>query len=124
MVRFLLTAGAFFAGLGVMLGAFGAHTLEGRVPPARLDVFETGVRYQIYHALGLFAVGWIATEWPSWQVSWAGYLFVAGILIFSGSLYALVLTNTPWLGAITPLGGLSFIAGWVLLFWAVLLRAS
>jgi uncharacterized membrane protein YgdD (TMEM256/DUF423 family) len=118
MVRLFLSAGAFFAGLGVMLGAFGAHALEGRVTPARIEVFETGVRYQMYHALGLLAVAWISSAWPSWQITWSGYLFIAGILIFSGSLYILVLTDTPWLGAVTPLGGLSLIAGWILLLWA------
>jgi uncharacterized membrane protein YgdD (TMEM256/DUF423 family) len=118
MVRLFLSAGAFFAGLGVMLGAFGAHALEGRVTPARIEVFETGVRYQMYHALGLLALAWLSSAWPSWQITWSGYLFIAGILIFSGSLYILVLTDTPWLGAVTPLGGLSLIAGWILLLWA------
>lgn len=117
MVRFLITAGAWFAGLAVVLGAFGAHTLEGRVTPERLDVFETGVRYHMYHALGLLAAAWSWSQWPVWQVTWSGYLFMAGILIFSGSLYLLVLTDTPWLGAVTPLGGLAFIAGWILLGW-------
>lgn len=118
MVRLFLSAGAFFAGLGVMFGAFGAHALEGRVTSARVEAFETGARYQMYHALGLLAVAWISSAWPSWQITWSGYLFIAGILIFSGSLYILVLTDTPWLGAVTPLGGLSFIAGWILLLWA------
>jgi len=118
MIRLFLAAGALFAGLGVMLGAFGAHALEGRVTPARIEVFETGVRYQMYHALGLLALAWVSSVWPSWQITWSGYLFIAGILIFSGSLYILVLTDTPWLGAVTPLGGLSFIAGWILLLWA------
>lgn len=118
MVKLFLTTGAFFAGVGVALGAFGAHTLGGRVTPERLDVFETGVRYQMYHALGLIALACFYAEWPSWQAAWSGYLLIAGILIFSGSLYLLVLTDTPWLGAVTPLGGLALISGWILLFWA------
>lgn len=122
MTRFLLGAGALFAGLGVILGAFGAHTLETRVTPERLAVFETGVRYQMYHALGLLVLAWVAQQWPSWQVTAAGYLFLGGILIFSGSLYVLVLTDTPWMGAITPIGGLAFIGGWILLFWAALIQ--
>lgn len=120
MVRFFLAAGAFFAGLGVMLGAFGAHTLEGRVTPERLDVFETGVRYQIYHALALLVLAWICSQTTVWQAHWSGYLFIAGILIFSGSLYLLVLTDTAWLGAVTPIGGLAFIGGWILLFWTAI----
>ena len=103
--------------LGVILGAFAAHTLEGRVPPERLDVFETGARYQMYHALALVFLSWAVHQWPVWQVTWAGYLFLAGIVVFSGSLYLLVLTDTGWLGAITPLGGLAFITGWALLIW-------
>lgn len=122
MVRGFLVAGAVFAGLAVVFGAFGAHALADRLTPDRLGVFETGVRYQMYHALALLAVAWIGAQVPSWQATGAGYLFVAGIVIFSGSLYLLVLTDTPWLGAITPLGGVAFIVGWALLIWAVLQR--
>lgn len=118
MVKLFLSAGAFFAATGVGLGALGAHLLRSRVPPERLEVFETGARYQIYHALGLLVLAWIYAEWPSRQVAWSGHLFIAGILTFSGSLYLLVLTDTPWLGAVTPLGGLAFITGWILLLWA------
>lgn len=122
MSRFFLLVGALSAGLAVVLGAFGAHTLEARVTPERLAVFETGVRYQMYHGLGLLFLAWAAQQWPGWQITWAGYLFLAGILIFSGSLYLLVLTDTPWLGAITPIGGLCFIAGWLLLVWLAISR--
>lgn len=122
MVRGFLVAGAVFAGLAVVFGAFGAHAIADRVTPARLGTFETGVRYQMYHALALIALAWISAQWPSWQVTVAGYLFVAGILIFSGSLYLLVLTDTPWLGAVTPLGGVAFIVGWALLIWAAIQR--
>lgn len=121
-MRLFLAAGALAAGLGVILGAFGAHTLETRVTAERLEVFETGVRYQMYHALGLLLLAWVAEQWPVWQVTAAGYLFLAGIAVFSGSLYLLVLTDTPWLGAITPIGGLAFILGWAFLFWAAVAR--
>lgn len=120
MMRFFLAIGALAAGLAVILGAFGAHTLETRVTAERLAVFETGVRYQMYHAIALLFLAWAAQQWPTWQITVAGYLFIAGMLIFSGSLYLLVITDTPWLGAITPIGGLSFIVGWILLFWAAL----
>lgn len=120
MTRFFLAMGALTAGLAVILGAFGAHTLETRVTAERLAVFETGVRYQMYHAIALLFLAWAAQQWPTWQITVAGYLFIAGMIIFSGSLYLLVITDTPWLGAITPIGGLSFIVGWILLFWAAL----
>lgn len=120
MVRLFFGIGALAAGLAVVLGAFGAHALEGRVTPERLQTFEIGVRYQMYHALALLFVGWAAGQWPVGAVHGAGYLFIAGIVIFSGSLYLLVLTDTPWLGAVTPLGGLAFIIGWGLLAWALL----
>ncbi len=118
MSRFFLITGAATAGLAVILGAFAAHTLEGRVVPERIDAFETGARYQMYHALALLVLAWAVREWPVWQTHWAGYLFLTGMVLFSGSLYALVLTDTPWLGAVTPFGGVAFIAGWSLLVWA------
>ncbi|GIV61004.1 MAG: hypothetical protein KatS3mg043_2093 [Rhodothermaceae bacterium] len=119
MQRFLLI-GAIAAGLAVAAGAFGAHALAGRVPPARLQAFETAVRYQMYHALALLVVGWLGRTWSLWQLEGAGYLFTAGLLLFSGSLYLLVLTDTPWFGAVTPFGGVAFLGGWALLVWAVL----
>ena len=119
MPRLFLILGAVAAGLAVALGAFGAHTLTGRVTPERLETFKTGVLYHMMHALALLAVSWAATQWPGWAVQAAGYLFVAGIVLFSGSLYLLVLTDTRWLGAITPLGGVAFIVGWALLAWGV-----
>lgn len=112
--------GALFAGLAVAAGAFGAHGLEGRVPPDRLQTFRTAVAYQMYHALALLVVGWAAAQGWGPAVHGAGYCFVAGILIFSGSLYLLVLTDTGWLGAITPLGGVAFIVGWGLFAWSAL----
>ena len=108
-------AGAVLAGLGVGLGAFGAHGLKARVSPEMLAVFETAVRYQMYHALGLLAVGWAATRWPGVWIQTSGWLFVAGIAVFSGSLYIMTFTGARWLGAITPIGGLAFIVGWVAL---------
>jgi uncharacterized membrane protein YgdD (TMEM256/DUF423 family) len=120
MPRFFFVAGALFAGLAVAAGAFGAHGLEGRVSPDRLQTFRTAVSYQMYHALGLLIIGWAAAQGWGSTVHTAGYCFVAGILVFSGSLYLLVLTDTSWLGAITPIGGVAFIAGWLLLAWSVL----
>ena len=120
MPRFYLATGAIAAGIAVAAGAFGAHWLAEHVSSARLNTFETAVRYQMYHALALLFVGWAVFQWPVWQLSWAGYFFLSGIVLFSGSLYALVLTDTPWLGAITPLGGVAFIVGWALVVWAVL----
>jgi uncharacterized membrane protein YgdD (TMEM256/DUF423 family) len=103
--------------LGVALGAFAAHGLKAILAPDMLAVFETGVRYQMYHAFALFATSWAFARWPSRTFAIAGGLFVAGIVVFSGSLYLLALTETRWLGAITPLGGLAFLAGWLCLAW-------
>lgn len=107
--------GAIASGVAVILGAFGAHGLKSRVDPELLVVFETGVRYQMYHALALLAVGLARVHWPTAVISLAGWFFLAGILIFSGSLYLMTATGERWLGAITPIGGLAFIIGWVLL---------
>jgi len=108
--------GAIYAGLAVALGAFGAHLLEERIASDMLDVFETAVRYQMYHALGLIAIGLAAGRMEhaaaAWR--WAGRLLHAGIWVFSGSLYVLSLSGITILGAITPIGGAAFIAGWVL----------
>ncbi|MCS3628081.1 DUF423 domain-containing protein [Salinibacter ruber] len=118
MPRLFVGFGAIAALIGVALGAFGAHGLEGRVSPERVETFRTGVAYQMYHALALLVVGWAAAQGWGPSLHWAGYCFVTGIVIFSGSLYVLVLSDTGWLGAITPLGGVAFIAGWALLAWA------
>ena len=101
--------------VGVGLGAFGAHGLRGRLSPEMLSVFETGVRYQMYHALALLAVALMMSRVEGRLVVIAGWSFTAGILIFSGSLYALALTGVTTLGAITPIGGVAFLAGWVAL---------
>lgn len=120
MVAGWFAAGAALCGFGVMLGAFGAHTLRDRLTADMLAIFETGVRYHFIHALALFVVAWAASRWPGPLVSVAGWLFVAGIVIFSGSLYVLSVSGIRWLGAITPIGGLCMIAGWALLAVAAL----
>lgn len=111
---FLRFAGVFGL-LAVALGAFGAHALRSRLDARDLEIFETGVRYQMYHAFALVVIAWLATRvGPEGLglVRLGGWAFVAGVLVFSGSLYALVLTQTRWLGAITPLGGVAFLIGW------------
>ena len=105
--------GALSAALAVAAGAFGAHALRARLAADLLAVFETAARYQMYHALGLLAVAAALARWPTPSVRAAGWLFLTGTLHFSGSLYLLALTGTRWLGAITPLGGLCFIIGWL-----------
>ena len=110
--RSWVAAGALLAGLAVAAGAFGAHGLRARLSPDMLQVFETAARYQMYHALALIAVGLMADRWPSPLLGTAGWLFLAGIVLFSGSLYGLTLSRVRLLGAITPLGGVAFIAGW------------
>jgi uncharacterized membrane protein YgdD (TMEM256/DUF423 family) len=107
--------GTLSALIGVAAGAFGAHALRARLSPELLAVFETGARYQMYHAFALLVVAWAATRWPGALLIWAGWLFVAGTVLFSGSLYALALSGMRWLGAITPLGGVAFLAGWLCL---------
>lgn len=107
--------GALMGFVGVGLGAFGAHGLKGRLSPDMLAVFETGVRYQMYHALALLVVGALMTRLEGRAIVVAGWSFTAGILIFSGSLYALALTGVTMLGAVTPIGGVVFLAGWVAL---------
>ena len=107
--------GAIFAALAVAGGAFAAHALKGVLTPEQVAAFETGIRYQMYHALALLFVGWIDRQGGDVWVRRAGWSFVAGILLFSGSLYVLSLLGLRWAGPITPLGGLAFIAGWVCL---------
>ena len=118
MERVFFGLGAVSAGLAVALGAFAAHGLRSRISPEALQTFETGARYHMYHAVALLAVAWAATRWPGAAVTAAGWLFVAGTLLFSGSLYLLAVTGVRVLGAITPFGGLAFILGWLALAWA------
>lgn len=117
MERIFLLLAALAGFLGVGLGAFGAHALKRTLTPDLLAVFETGVRYQMYHAFALVAVAWAEGRWRARVFRFAGWLFVAGILVFSGSLYALAITGVKSFGAVTPLGGLAFLAGWAALAW-------
>ncbi len=113
--RLFFGLGAVSAFLSVAAGAFGAHALRTRLSPELLAAFETGARYQMYHALGLITAAGAAARWPGAFPQWAGWLFVAGTVLFSGSLYALALSGVRWLGAITPLGGVAFLVGWICL---------
>lgn len=114
MDRIFLTIAAILGGLSVMAGAFGAHALSGKISERAIEIFETGARYQMYHALALLLLGVLLKNTPSPQplITIAGIAFIVGVAIFSGSLYALSLTGIKVLGAITPLGGVALIAGW------------
>ena len=117
MDRTFLGLGALFALASVAAGAFGAHALRGSLDAAQLATFETAARYQMYHALALVVAAWTYARWPVTTASIAGWAFVVGILLFSGSLYTLVLTGQRWLGAVTPLGGVCFLVGWAMIAW-------
>ena len=120
MDRFFFVLAALLGALSVGLGAFGAHALESRVSADLLQTYETAVRYQFFHVFALVAVALAMIRWPqSSLVPIAGWLFIAGILLFSGSLYVLVASGIRWLGAITPLGGVALIGGWLCLAVAV-----
>lgn len=119
MDRIFFLIGGIFAFLAVAAGAFGAHALKSRLAADLFDIFEVGVRYHMYHALALLAVAWVCTRWPGNLTVASGWLFVAGIVIFSGSLYILSLTGLRWFGAITPIGGVAFLSGWVCLILAI-----
>lgn len=119
--RVFLAAGGLAALAAVALGAFGAHALKGRLSPEMLAVWHTAVEYHVFHALGLLAVGLVAAQLPeSALLKWSGWLMLAGIVLFSGSLYALALTGVRWLGVVTPAGGTAFLAAWALLAIAIL----
>ena len=107
--------GSAVCGIAVGLGAFAAHGLKSRLSSEMLTVFETGVRYHLIHGLALLAVAWADDRWSCRWIGAAGWAFVVGILLFSGSLYLLSTTGTRWLGAITPFGGVAFLIGWTLL---------
>ena len=115
----ILLAGAILMGLGVLLGAFGAHALKTQLSPEMIQVYKTGVEYQFYHSLGLLLIGIIGFHIDSKWLHWSAILIVAGIILFSGSLYALSISGTKILGAITPFGGISFVAGWICLAFAI-----
>lgn len=110
-----LVLGALNGGLSVACGAFAAHALASRLPAGSLTTFETAARYQMYHALALVAVGLLALDHGSPRLHAAGWSFLVGIVLFSGSLYTLTLAGQRWMGAITPLGGIAFLLGWALL---------
>lgn len=113
-----ITIGAMSAFVSVAAGAFGAHALKSRLAPELLVTFETAARYQMYHALGLILIGLFAASRPTRGLDIAGWSMVAGTMLFSGSLYALAVTGVRALGAITPFGGVAFLAGWALLAWS------
>ncbi len=125
---FLITA-ALLGSLSVVLGAFGAHGLKSKIPADALEIFETSVRYQFYHVFALIFVAMLAKNFPGSFITWSGRLFIAGIILFCGSLYLLTYFKAignqqlNWLGAITPVGGLCFIGGWILLAFAVIRSA-
>jgi uncharacterized membrane protein YgdD (TMEM256/DUF423 family) len=115
MDRTFFSLGCVFAFLGIAAGAFAAHALKGHLTAHQLDIWETAARYHIFMSLALLAAAWASTRWPGTAVNLAGWLFAGGIVLFSGSLYVLAVTDVKALGAITPLGGLAFLAGWALL---------
>jgi uncharacterized membrane protein YgdD (TMEM256/DUF423 family) len=125
MNKLFLKTAALLGALSVILGAFAAHKLKEIFTPDNLSVFETAVRYQFYHVFALLAVGILYANFPSAKTRWAGYLFITGIILFSGSLYLLcylkysLVVSLGWVGAITPIGGAAFIAGWGMLFLAI-----
>ena len=120
MNKFFILAGSVTGMLGVALGAFGAHALKGFLENSgRLDTFETAVKYMFYHSFALILVGILHKEFPAAALNNAGWAFLIGIIIFSGSLFLLCTTGIKVLGAITPIGGVAMIAGWLLLFWGV-----
>ena len=128
-IYFIRTA-AVLGAISIATGAFAAHTLKSIVAPEVLQIFETAVKYQFYHVVALLAVGMLYKEYPSKKLKWAGWLFIAGIILFCGSLYLLCLlkhlypADRFWVGAITPLGGICFITGWLLLAIGVRNKAT
>lgn len=116
-LRYCYLLGSLFALTGVAAGAFGAHSLKAILDVQMLAVYDTASRYQMYHAFALFLVAWTGYQFPHANVGAAGWCFVGGTVLFSGSLYMVALLGIRWLGAITPVGGVLFIAGWGLLGW-------
>ena len=116
MDRTFFIIASLLGSLAVAFGAFGAHALRDRMEASLLANYQTGVTYMFYHVLALFVVAWAITRWPSSNLPvWAGWLFITGIVIFTGSLVLMAFTGQRWLGAITPIGGVAFIAAWLLL---------
>jgi len=120
IAKLFLFLGGINAALAVMLGAFGAHALKARLSEEMLAVYQTGVHYHLFHALGLLVIGLVATQIPAaTYLKWSGWLMLAGIVLFSGSLYILSISGLRWLGAVTPFGGVAFIVAWALFVIAV-----
>ena len=119
MSKTILMTASILLALAVAIGAFGAHGLKQHISGEMLQTYKTGVEYHFYHALGLLLIGVLTISFPSELLKWSAIFLVAGIVLFSGSLYVLAISGIKWIGAITPVGGLGFIAGWVLLFFAV-----
>lgn len=120
MIKLYVSVAATFGLLAVVLGAFAAHGLKGKLDAGALAAFQTGVQYQMTHALAILLVVLIYKQWPNPAMLWVCALFVAGIVLFSGSIYGLTLTGAKWLGPITPIGGVCMIAGWGLLLYGIL----
>ena len=118
-MKLWIITGSLLAALSVLVGAFGAHGLKSRVSTADLYIFETGVKYQMYHALGLILIGFIGFHYRQEILTIPAYLLLTGAIIFSGSLYILVLTNIRWFGAVTPVGGICLVLGWILLSYNI-----
>lgn len=118
MDRTFTLAAALLGFVGVALGAFGAHALRSTLEPRDLEIFETAVRYQLVHAVALLGVAWVWTRWPGAATVAAGWFFVGGVVVFSGSLYLLVLVGPRAWGAVTPFGGVALLLGWASLAWA------
>ena len=110
--------GSLLMFLGVVLGAFGAHALRPKLSPEEIEIYKTAVLYHLIHALALFLVAWLSTQSTDLKVQFAGLFFLVGVVLFSGTLYALAITDIKWLGFITPFGGFAFLAGWALLFYS------
>lgn len=119
-MKSLIILGALLMASAVALGAFGAHGLKSKLTPDMMQVYQTGVQYHVYHALGILLIGLVAGFYPhAAGVHWAGWIMLLGVLLFSGSLYVLSLSGIRWLGAITPFGGLAFIIAWLLLAYSL-----
>ncbi len=119
MSKTILMTASVVLTLAVIIGAFGAHGLKSHLSNEMMQVYKTGVEYHFYHALGLLLIGVLSVSMPSGLLNWSAIFLTLGIILFSGSLYIMAITGIKWLGAITPLGGLSFITGWIILFVAV-----
>ena len=121
--RWCVLAASVALAVAVALGAFGAHAFKARLAADSFAVYQTAVQYHFWHALGLLGAGILMVQWPTAQgLIWAAWLLIAGLLLFSGSLYLLALTGERWLGAVTPIGGIAFLAAWLLIAWVALNR--